>query len=343
MATRIPGITQLPSGRFQWRVMVGGISSNGTCDTLPDAQRARLDAQLADPERRRRAGAPTVAEVLSWWLADSGNAKTTAKRRDVALKFVPATFMAARASSIGAPEISALYRTLIADGRGPDTVAKVRNAMSKAWGQAVEWGELPSNPWRGVRLPAVPPRRATFPPVAEVRRALELAAGVDAAHGAFVRLMAICGTRPGEACGLRWDGVDLERSLIAVGRSITGDGEITDGKNGPRGWREVTVDLPTVAMLRKLRAPGAVWVFGGQEPWRPDDVGRWFGRLMQVEWRLYDLRHFAASQALAAGIPVPEVARMLGDNPATVMKTYAHAIPGQDRAASAVAALLDGG
>lgn len=58
--------------------------------------------------------------------------------------------------------------------------------------------------------------------------------------------------------------------------------------------------------------------------------------------RPYDLRHFAATEALSAGHPVHEVAAMLGDNPAMVLRVYAHAIPNESRLAAAVAAALDG-
>lgn len=58
--------------------------------------------------------------------------------------------------------------------------------------------------------------------------------------------------------------------------------------------------------------------------------------------RMVDGTDEAATQAIAAGRSIAEVAALLGDNPATVMKTYAHAIPGTESASLAVAALLDG-
>lgn len=60
--------------------------------------------------------------------------------------------------------------------------------------------------------------------------------------------------------------------------------------------------------------------------------------------RLHDLRHFAATQALAAGIPVRTVAGRLGHaNPATTHNVYAHFLEASDRAAAEVLGALAAG
>jgi integrase len=57
---------------------------------------------------------------------------------------------------------------------------------------------------------------------------------------------------------------------------------------------------------------------------------------------LHTLRHSAASLALTAGVPVHIVAARLGDNPTTVLSTYAHLLPQSDElAAKRVGALID--
>ena len=48
--------------------------------------------------------------------------------------------------------------------------------------------------------------------------------------------------------------------------------------------------------------------------------------------RFHDLRHIAASLALAQGVPIPDVSQMLGHaDAATTLRVYAHAIPGAQR------------
>src|SRR5439155_15425031 len=74
-------------------------------------------------------------------------------------------------------------------------------------------------------------------------------------------------------------------------------------------------------------------------PWRPDAITLAFGRLRrQLKLkgvRLHDLRHAAATQMLAAGVPVPIVAGRLGhSSPATTMSIYAHWVAKGDQAAA---------
>lgn len=55
------------------------------------------------------------------------------------------------------------------------------------------------------------------------------------------------------------------------------------------------------------------------------------------EARLHDLRHFAASQLLSAGVDVRTVAGRLGHrNPATTLNVYAHFLEQADRGAADV-------
>ena len=56
---------------------------------------------------------------------------------------------------------------------------------------------------------------------------------------------------------------------------------------------------------------------------------------------LHILRHTAATLALTSGVPVHIVAARLGDNPTTVLSTYAHLLPQSDEiAAERVAAAI---
>ena len=58
---------------------------------------------------------------------------------------------------------------------------------------------------------------------------------------------------------------------------------------------------------------------------------------------LHILRHTSATLALTAGVPVHIVAARLGDDPKTVLSTYAHLLPQADElAAERVAAALVG-
>jgi integrase len=56
---------------------------------------------------------------------------------------------------------------------------------------------------------------------------------------------------------------------------------------------------------------------------------------------LHVLRHTAATLALTSGVPVHIVAARLGDDPTTILATYAHLLPQSDKmAAERIAAAL---
>ena len=87
------------------------------------------------------------------------------------------------------------------------------------------------------------------------------------------------------------------------------------------------------------------FLFGGQPdgsvPWRPGRVTLAFVRLCRdldiSNVRLHDLRHFAATQLLAAGVPVRTVAGRLGHaNAATTLNVYAHVLESSDEEAAGV-------
>ena len=59
-------------------------------------------------------------------------------------------------------------------------------------------------------------------------------------------------------------------------------------------------------------------------------------------FRLHDLRHFMATEMLAAGVPIVTVSQRLSHaRVSTTLNVYAHSVPGRDRtAAETLAAIL---
>lgn len=342
------GIHELASGRWHWRVQVNGRRLRGTADTKAEARRARAQAFI-DAGGTPELDDVTVAELIDMFTADAGHNPHTARVRDDALERVPDTFKARPARTVSPPIVAALWRQMEADGVSAHTIQKAANALSKSFALAVTYGMVPANPVRAAK-PKPPPKSAEISPPspADVRRLIEhFDARGRAPYATFVRLMAVIGARPGEMCALRWDQFDADRATLRVGPSVERSGAITEGKNGPSGHRTIHLDLPSCRQLGKLeRIVGSPWIFthDGRTPWRPQGVGLEIRRAVDklgLTMRPYDLRHFAATQALAAGVPVRDVAYMLGDNAATVLRVYAHAIPEQSRATHATSAALD--
>jgi integrase len=79
----------------------------------------------------------------------------------------------------------------------------------------------------------------------------------------------------------------------------------------------------------------------------PHRLTSWFGLRRKAAGiptgTLHTLRHTAATLALTEGVPVHIVAARLGDDPNTILSTYAHLLPHSDElAAERVAAVLAG-
>lgn len=80
-------------------------------------------------------------------------------------------------------------------------------------------------------------------------------------------------------------------------------------------------------------------------PIHPQRLTQWFSEQRKAAGiptgTLHTLRHTAATLALTAGVPVHIVAARLGNDPKTVLSTYAHLLPQSDElAAERVAAAL---
>jgi integrase len=175
---------------------------------------------------------------------------------------------------------------------------------------------------------------------------------------AYFRVAVSTGARRGQVCALRWNDIDLDRNTISYARALAegpkGGVQIVPTKNGNRNRVEVddaTIDEvrchrdqvePQAAAAGVELLPNA-YVFAreadGVSPWRPNWVTKTFIRLRDANGlrghRLHDLRHFMATEMLAAGVPIPIVsARLAHNRVSTTLDVYAHAVPGGDRTAA---------
>ena len=131
----------------------------------------------------------------------------------------------------------------------------------------------------------------------------------------IIRLLLLTGCRKSEILTLRWSEVDGDALRLA------------DAKTGPR-----TVWLSGAAETVIARQPrtGSSFVFPSpRDPARPQsgNLGLWRRARREAgieDVRLHDLRHTVASQAVANGVPLPTVARMLGHAQPTMTLRYAH-------------------
>ncbi len=182
---------------------------------------------------------------------------------------------------------------------------------------------------------------------------------------ALYHLVTFRGLRRGEAVGLPWAEVDLARRSLQVSEQIVQLGYRTEtGPPKSDSSRPVVLDEDSVAALRAHKARqaaerlawGAAWVESGLVFTRedgsalhPEYVTRHFERLARDAGlppvRLHDLRHGAATLALAGGADLKTVSEMLGHSSITITAdTYASVLPEvARRSAEAVARLVPRG
>ena len=174
------------------------------------------------------------------------------------------------------------------------------------------------------------------------------------------------GMRRGEACGLRWDDVDLEASRLSVRRALIphGNGVIVSEPKTIKGRRSIALDPGTIEVLKAQaqqqlvdqaekaeawRDSGYVFTKESGEPVHPQMVSRGFAQAIAAaklpQIRLHDLRHTHATLALQAGIHPKVVSERLGHATiAITLDTYSHAIPAmQEEAAALIAGLVFAG
>ncbi|GAA2232452.1 hypothetical protein GCM10010430_11240 [Kitasatospora cystarginea] len=150
---------------------------------------------------------------------------------------------------------------------------------------------------------------------------------------AMWHVIAFRGLRRGEACGQPWSETNLDNGSLTVTAQLVQDGwEVEESDPKTDGsFRTVALDDDTVAVLRRHRERqqkeradwGPAWkatgrVFTNEDgSWlHPGKVTEMFERLVaasgQPPIRLHDLRHGAATLALAGGVDMKVVSDMLG-------------------------------
>ena len=207
-------------------------------------------------------------------------------------------------------------------------------------------------------------RSYTPPPVAvwtPVQTGAFLDSVADHRLYALYHLIAYRGLRRGEAVGLPWSNVDLESGFLTVSTQIVQLGWATEHappKSDSEGL--VALDKGTVEAFRTHQerqrleavAHASVWqdtglVFTREDgtELHPELVSRGFDRLVRdadlPPIRLHDLRHGAATMALAGGVDMKLVSSMLRHSSITITAdTYTSVLPETALAAAEAAAAV---
>lgn len=229
---------------------------------------------------------------------------------------------------------------------GASGIRHIHFILSGAFKRAVRWRWVAMNPVRQAEPPAAPTPKPAPPSAEEAARILN-EAWRDPDWGTLVWLAMTTGARRGELCALRWSDTDLhpERAVLWLRRAIArGDDGWIEADTKTHQQRRVALDVATVAVLVEHRerwekrvaelggtlAPDA-FVFSpapdGSTFYTPDPVTRRYERLAKrlgIETTLHKLRHYSATELIAAGVDVRTVAGRLGHSGGgtTTLRTY---------------------
>jgi len=252
---------------------------------------------------------------------------------------------------------AAKCRPHVCRGMAPGSVRRIHGILSAALGYGVSWGWIEKNPAEYSHPPKQQRARARPPEAGQVARLLNLAWQTDVELGVFLWLATTTGARRGELVGLRWDSVDLAAATVRIERSyvVRGGQRALKGTKTDRD-RRLSLDGVTVQMLVDFReqrrvqlAPAHLtlaadaFLFSPEpacaRPWHPDHFTHQHRKLADVlgiKEPLKNLRHFNATQLLAAGVDLRTTAGRLGhaDGGATTLRVYADWLPATDRRAA---------
>lgn len=224
------------------------------------------------------------------------------------------------------------------------TIQHYHRTLSNAarWGQARGW--LDRDPTFGATKAKVAKQVIIVPSPDEVRNLLEVAPTICEEFGVFIALAVDTWARPGEVTAMRWDRIIEERGEVIIDAAMDITGETKDTKTHSN--RRLALSAGTLDVLERYRSwriaqgRGAEgFLFDedgfGAKPWHPHKSTQLFRRAKAKaggKFRLYDLRHFGATQAILSGMPISMVSYRLGHKKiSTTLDHYAHFIPHMDR------------
>lgn len=354
-------IRQRSDGRWEARVTVGTNPGTGKPirrsiygDTQAEV-RKQMTAILREIDRGtyQTPDKTTVSEWMKTWMETycEGKVKplTFQTYQGVIKNHINPHVGALQVQKVKGLDIQKLYNSMTKAGLSGKTVKNVSAILHKAFSVAMKQGIIAANPVDGAELPRV--ERHEITPLRDEEIPLFLSA-IDASP--FRNAYALClfaGLREGECLGLSWSQVDSEKGKITVSQQLQQSKETGECYIAPftKNSKPRTIEPPPIAFqyIRAERArqsenrlkAGAAWSNPDNLVFTNEQGGHYvintfYKRFKRIaasigrpDARPHDLRHTAATVALAAGSDVKSVQGMMGHATAAfTLDRYGHVI-----------------
>jgi integrase len=209
-----------------------------------------------------------------------------------------------RVASITSEQIEDFIRSLSIGSQ-----ARTIGLLGAIFSYAVKRKMRPDNPCRGIEKPKETKkmRRLSEAEYAQLGAALNGGVVSD-----IFLLLAVTGFRSSEAKNLRWEELDLERSIATLGDTKTGV--------SVRPLSSAAIDI-----IKRQKQNGSPYVFDHGRG-KPIDALRhqWLKLGISAEVTPHTLRHSFASLAADLGLPDHTIARLLGHSQSSITSRYIH-------------------
>ena len=342
-------------------------------ETRKEAERFLAEKVVElDEERENGAGGRfTVEQAIGLWHTAKKHTPKTRYEYELAEKLIPAKLLERRLDEVKVGDVRKALDEIRNAGRSEWRVKKVYEILSGTFDHAWRNEWIRESVVR--RVPRPNPRRVRpKPPKPDELEVLVARASEEAPElMLWIRIASTTGARRGEVAALRWEDVDFGSKTIRFHRAKSYAPKASDDGDVGSGVFEKltkTEDDRLVAvgerLLDELRAAmrvqieradrmGVEWdpahyVIAADEVglrgWRPDRATRVFRELrkelgLPESLTLKTLRHYVATELLAAGVDVRTVAGRLGHaQTSTTTDVYAQWVHEADERA---ARLLD--
>lgn len=375
---RITGTPQLKKGRYYAMLRIP------TADGTYKQKSIKLNLSEADGIRRARQACKDLIHQLEqentvyspdmlfadWvekWLTHQAtmidSVTMQAYRQYADLRIVP--FYRKRRTILqrmNGSDVQDFYDYCLADGLSPNSVRKYRAVVRGALEYALRMEIIATNPASRATIPKDNSPQVGKAYTQEQTNALLDALRYEPIYPA-VLLAVTLGLRRGEVCGLKWDAIDFENSLVHIRHTVTGVTEtISKGKTKSRtSTRSLSLQPEIASYLKQLRhqqmveqiAAGEKYIvsdyvcrLSNGTPMRPDYVSVTFRKMLIKHGlpriRFHDLRHTNATLMLKKNVDLKVVQEMLGHSKlSTTADLYVHVDQEQkEEAAARVTAAL---